>query len=56
MAARRIATIIISIMLIFMAGLVQAGSDSASSWRSKIESFYDYDTTQPLEESFAAAP
>ncbi|MDD2201536.1 MAG: hypothetical protein PHQ21_04260 [Firmicutes bacterium] len=53
MAARRIATIIIPIMLIFMAGLVQAGSDSASSWRSKIESFYDYDTTQPLEESFA---
>lgn len=53
MTARRIPTIIISILLIFMAGLVQAGSDSASTRREKIESFYNYDRTQPFEESFA---
>ena len=53
MRRKRIATLIISILLVFMAGLVKAGSDSASMWRGKIESFYDYDRTQPLEESFA---
>lgn len=51
MKRKRITTIIVSTLLIFVASSVWANSED-DAWRKKITEFYAYDTAQPFEISF----